>query len=263
MEPVSLVVLAAGRSTRFGRPKQLEPVGVDGETIMDLTMREAFGAGCEEARLVVHPTQEEVFRQRYRQDQRVRVLVQQHARGTAQATSLGMEHVAGTCIVVNGDDVYGAVSMKLAIAHAHEGKPEEHALVVFELGNTLSANGPVNRAVCRTKGDQMVDTEEVKGFVDAGDGRIVDEEKKVWDPTTLVSMNLWVFRPGFKQWLSHYCKPGDLLDNSEHGLPQAVRAAMMHGHAFRVLRTPDRWCGLTFPDDAELVRRFLAGRHEP
>jgi MobA-like NTP transferase domain len=254
MEPLVLVVLAAGRSTRFGRPKQVEPVGPRGEAIMDVTMRDAFASGCDQVRLIVHPEHDELFRQRYRGDRRVIVLVQPAALGTAHATMVGMEHAAGTCIVVNGDDLYGARSMELAVVHARE----EHALVVFELGNTLSPNGPVNRAVCHVEGTHLIGTEEVKGLVDAGNGHIIDGDGRSWDRTVPVSMNLWVFRPGFRSVLIGQERSGDPMDPAEHGLPDAVRAAMASHQLFRVLRTNDRWCGLTFPDDAELVRRFLA-----
>ena len=52
MEPLTLVVLAAGRSTRFGRPKQLEPVGPNGECLLELTMDQAFAAGVQAAVVV-------------------------------------------------------------------------------------------------------------------------------------------------------------------------------------------------------------------
>lgn len=258
METLSLVVLAAGSSTRFGRPKQLESVGPRGEAILDFTMRDAFDAGCDEVRLVVSPAHEELFKFRYQRDGRIVVLVQPTPRGTAHAAVVGMEHAGGTCMVANGDDLYGATSLKLAAAHAREGSPEEHALVVYELRHTLSPNGPVNRAICSTTEHHLIDAEEVKGLADTGTGSITDEQQRAWSPSALVSMNLWVFRPEFMNTLNQCCEGHDLASITELGLPMAVQSAVARGRQFRILRTPDRWCGLTFPGDAELLRSVLA-----
>ena len=260
MGTVSLVVLAAGKSTRFGRPKQLEPIGPEGETLLDLTLRDAFALGCDEARLVVREEHEDLFRERYKKNKRVHVFVQRKALGTAHAAMVGMNHAADTCIVANGDDYYGARSMELAVAHARDGYPEENALVAFQMHKTLSPNGPVNRAVCRAGRYHLKGTEEVYGSAMGTDGSIRDRDGRIWPKSTLVSMNLWVMRDWFDIALDRYWHDRDPDDRSEFGLPTAVAMAMTEEHQFRVLRTPDRWCGLTYAADAELARRFFSGQ---
>ena len=257
MGTVSLVVLAAGKSMRFGKPKQLEPIGPKGETLLDFTLRDAFASGCDEARLVVREEHEDLFRERFKKNKRVHVVVQSEARGTAHATYVGMEHAAGTSIVANGDDYYGARSMELAVAHARDGFVEENAMVAFELEKTLSPNGPVNRAVCRAGRYHLKGTEEVYGLAMGTGGSIRDRDERTWPKSTLVSMNLWVMRDWFDIALDRYWHDRDPDDRSEFGLPTAVAMAMAEEHQFRVLRTPDRWCGLTYAADAELVRQFF------
>jgi len=258
MHPVSLVILAAGRSTRFGRPKQWEPVGPKGEAILDFTVRDGFAAGCDHVRIVVRPEHEDLARSRFEQDKRVVVVIQPTPLGTGHAAMVGMEHAAGKCIVANGDDLYGRESMRIAVAHAREGLAEEHALVAFDLGRTLSPSGPVNRAACRNEGDRLVGIEEVSSLRRDSDGEIRDELERTWKPDVPVSMNLWVFRERFAALLAEMNRGRAPMPATEMGLPDAVRRALAAGHAFRVLRTPQAWHGLTFAADADLVRRTLA-----
>ena len=258
MNAPSLVILAAGGSTRFGRPKQLEPVGPEGESIMDITMRQGFDAGCADCWLVVRPEHEDLFRARYRRDRRVRIAVQRAPLGTGHAAMVGMEHAPGTCIVANGDDLYGRRSMELAVEHAIKGFSDEHALVVFDLARTLSPHGPVNRAVCLKSRHHLRGITEVRGLCARPDGTIVDETGRSWPARTPVSMNLWVLRDLFSTLLLAMDRDDPVAPGQELGLPDAVREALSLEHAFRILRTPDRWCGLTFPADADLVRRHLA-----
>lgn len=258
MNAPSLVILAAGGSTRFGRPKQLEPVGPKGEAIMGITMRQGFDAGCMEAWLVVRPEHEDLFRARYRRDRRVRIAVQRAPLGTGHAAMVGMEHASGTCIVANGDDLYGRRSLELAVEHAMEGISDEHALVAFDLARTLSPHGPVNRAVCRKSRYHLRGITEVRGLRARPDGTIVDETGRSWPARTPVSMNLWVMRDRFSMLLLVMDQDDPVEPGQELGLPDAVREALSIEHRFRILSTPDRWCGLTFPADADLVRRHLA-----
>lgn len=260
MHHTTLVLLAAGRSTRFGRPKQLEPIGPHGETIMEVTLRDAFDMDCEKACLVIRPEHESIMRERYAKDERVQVAIQAQANGTAHAALIGMEHALGTCIVANADDYYGRESMRLACAHAREGASEESALVAFELGKTLSPNGPVNRALCKDTPDHLRSTQEVLGLRRDADGAIRDAEGNAYEANALVSMNLWVLRQGFSHLAKRHWQERSEEAVGEFGLPDAARYAMQHKHGIRILRTTDRWCGLTFPADADLVRRHLAER---
>jgi len=256
MQHTTLVLLAAGSSTRFGRPKQLEPIGPHGETIMELTLRDAFDMGCEDACLVVRPEHEAIMRERLAKDGRVRISIQSQALGTAHAALIGMEHALGTCIVANADDYYGRESMRLACEHARNGTVDQSALVAFELGKTLSDHGPVNRALCTAARDLLRSTQEVLGL--RRDAAIRDGVGNEHDARSLVSMNLWVLRQGYTQlakqlWHEHGGAP-----TGEFGLPDAVHFALRNKHEFQILRTPDRWCGLTFPADADLVRQHLS-----
>jgi MobA-like NTP transferase domain len=254
---VRMIILAAGRSTRFGRPKQSEPVGPNGETILDITLRDAFAAGGQSAHVVTSPALADHFRQHYRADPRVDIHVQQEPLGTAHATMIGMDDARCTNIVANGDDLYGVSSLRTAVAYAHHGDEQESAIIAYDLGRTLSPNGPVNRAICQVQGNHLADTHEVPGFRADTQGRIQDALLNAHGSGTPVSMNLWVFRPAFNNLLRDAWRARAEADRSEFGLPDAVRHAIVQGHMFRMLRSPSAWFGLTFPQDAQLVRDHL------
>ena len=61
---VPLVVLAAGLSTRYGRLKQLDPLGPSGEAIMDYNVYDAARAGFGSVTFVVREEILRAFRER-------------------------------------------------------------------------------------------------------------------------------------------------------------------------------------------------------
>jgi len=257
---LTLVLLAAGKSTRFGRPKQLEPVGPHGEALLDITLRDAFEAGCEAACIVAGPLLEALLRDRHAADKRISIAVQAQPSGTAHAALIGMAQAEGTCIVANADDCYGAVSMRLAAEHARTGAARASAIVAFRLCNTLSPSGPVNRAICTIADGQLRGTLEATGLRRLANGSIRDDEGHEYADDALVSMNLWVLRPDFAVQAGKPYQESGVQARSEFGLPDAARHAIRQGHAIRILHTTDQWCGLTFPGDADLVRQQLAAR---
>ena len=260
MASITLILLAAGRSSRFGKPKQLEPVGPNGEAIMDITLRDAFANGCDHAVIVVRPEHQAIFSTRCTSDERIRTRVQEEALGTAHAVLVALRSVEGTVIVANGDDLYGSTSLAQALHHAKKGRANENALVTFDLANTLSSNGPVNRAVCQLNAlGGLVGLKEVSGFTRDDQQMIYSMNDRHWASTTPVSMNLWVFRPSifllFNSLFACYRTEGSL---AEFMLPSVAHHALSHGHTFRALPTDDHWCGLTYPADVDLVRQTLS-----
>lgn len=227
----------------------------DGRTLIDLTLDDAFASGCGCAVLVVSPVLEARFREKYGDRQQIRIAVQHEPMGTAHAVMQGLRGLKGTAVAVNGDDHYGRDAIQAAMHHALNGPAGEHALVAYRLERTLSAAGGVNRALCETDGNGfLVSTQEARGVRREG-GHLRDEQGHTLEGDRLVSMNLWVFRPPlfplFKE-LAGSERQG------EYGLPEVVQQAITRGHRFQVIPTEAQWTGLTFADDADLVRRSLS-----
>ena len=62
MKKPVLVIMAAGMGSRFGGLKQIEPVGSEGEIILDFSMYDAMMAGFEKAVFIIKKENEEAFR---------------------------------------------------------------------------------------------------------------------------------------------------------------------------------------------------------
>lgn len=287
---LTLVILAAGRGSRYGGRKQLEAVGPGGETIMDYSIHDAIRAGFDRVVFVISADMEadfdETIGRRYRGRIGLGYAVQRldalpsGARvsadrvkpwGTGQAVLCAEPHVDGPFAVANADDFYGAGAFGAVgefLKQESKPGPPTYAMVGYALRDTLTEAGSVNRGVCRCTEDGclegIVEITDIRRRGD--DGCYVDETgaERVLEGGTPVSMNLWAFTPalfdqlraGFREFLDeHGASAG-----SEFYLPSLVQDLMRDGRAkVRVLGTEEVWCGITHPSDRERVAGHIRG----
>jgi NDP-sugar pyrophosphorylase family protein len=255
----TLVVLAAGRGTRFGGPKQLVAVRDDGSTITDILLRRAAAAGVEHAAIVVNPDIEGRFRSHLdamSHGVRVDVVIQPRPSGTADAVLVTRNAVPGPLVVVNADDIYPAGAFSALAAHLVEAPPHEHAAVGFRLDRTRIASRPESRAlldvdesgVLRHIRETQVERSADGTFSTTGAAELVAGDQ-------LVSMNIWAFRPSVFDALSDAVREHDRRDaDGEVFLPDVVAAMVGAGAIVRVLPTEEPCVSLTYPDDLDAVR---------
>jgi len=280
----SLVVLAAGKGSRFGGPKQLAPVGPADEPLMVVSMEDAIAAGCTAAVIVtrdelVGPITESL-RHHLRNDLPLQFITQNSSDlpvpveasrdkpwGTAHAL-WSARRLARThpMVVINADDYYGRESIRLAGAGAQRLSPGRAMLVAYRLANTLSESGGVSRAICEIANGFLSDLRETYDINQQGrralgnrDGQPVDLALEA-----PVSINLWSFHPTIFELLeaelTKFLEQAN-LQTDEFGLPQAVQAMIHARHlAVDAVISHDRWLGLTYQDDLPAVREALAGR---
>lgn len=283
MRHPTLVVLAAGLSTRYGGSKQLEPVGPDGEALLDYAVYDALSAGFGDVVLVVSSSNEadlvERFRDRFGIAIPLRTVVQSTGRlasglrppsrvkpwGTGHAVLCLEGTVDGPFAVANADDFYGRGAYRALTAHLtspdHAG---EQCVVGYRVDSTLSEHGGVSRAVLEADDDgKLVSIEEVLGLEKAGDGAIFGRTTagaaRAFDGDARVSMNLWGLTPDLFGPLDE--RFGIFVDRfgddprAEFYLSDAVGALVVSGElTVRVTETDDRWLGMTFPADRGQVR---------
>jgi len=287
----TLVILAAGIGRRYGGLKQLEPVGPGGEALFEYSIFDARRAAFDRVVLVIRREIEHEFRRflqaRLTEDIHVSFVYQELSDvpdgvvlpshrtkpwGTGQAVLAAAAEIQGPFAVVNADDFYGSDSFATLgeFLQTHHGDtPPTFALAGFRVGPTLSDTGPVSRGLCRTDGTGWL--EEIVEVLEIGkhgaEGRYTDASgvDRVVPGDELVSMNMWGFTPAvfselrarFRQFLGASGKAPD--GSSEFLLPDAVQRMIDDGSArVRVLRHEGRWCGITFPEDRERVRGFIA-----
>lgn len=283
-----LVLLAAGQAKRYGGCKPLAPLGLHGEAVIDLTVADAVAAGFGDVVLVLGPSTGPAIdyhvRRTWPRRLRTTVALQPVPLGTGHAVLCARQAVGDRPFaVVNGDDVYGVPALAELVAHlAAPARSTEHALVAFDLGDSVVGDNPVTRGTVEIgSGGLLAGLAERKqvrrrpdGAFDTGDG----QQPAVLDPSTPVSVNLWGFRPSVWPALqaavaaAHPDAPvggalGDppaappLSGDAEVLLPEVVGAMVRSGQgggAVRVLRGPGQCVGVTHADDLPMVRAVLA-----
>ena len=265
-----LVIMAAGMGSRYGGLKQMDPVGPCGELILDYSLFDAKRAGFERAVIIIKKENEKDFREMA--GRRIEKLIdveyvfqspddlpagfsvpegRQKPWGTGHAVLSARHAVDTPFAVINADDYYGAESYRLIHGQLISGAPE--CMVGFELGKTLTESGTVSRGICTIRDGYLQGVVEHTAL-DKNSGIPLD---------TIVSMNLWGFGPsvfsaledGFSSFLSSMPDPM----KSEYYLPGVVdRLIREEGARYRVLRTPERWYGVTYREDADGVRAAIA-----
>lgn len=287
MKSTTLVIMAAGMGSRFGGGiKQLEPMGPNGEIIMDYSIYDAIQAGFNKVVFVTRKdlleTFKEVIGNRIEKVIPVEYALQEiddvpegfqvpagrtKPWGTGQAILSCKGIVTDPFAVINADDYYGKEAYKLI----HDYLVEEHSsdkqfnfcMAGFILGNTLSDNGGVTRGICIVNEEgNLIGVKETSGIVKTEKGAACDDgngNQIECDLGSHVSMNMWGFTPdfldelevGFKSFLSGL-KPEDT--KSEYLLPMIVDGLIKDSRAdVSVLETRDKWFGVTYKEDKPVV----------
>ncbi|WP_412069413.1 NTP transferase domain-containing protein [Rubrivirga sp. IMCC43871] len=271
---VPLLLLAAGRSTRFGALKQVAPVGPGGASILTYTVVDALLAGFEEVVVVVRPEIEATIREHLDRHLGaglpIRIVHQRAALGTAHAALVGLDGIDGPSAIANGDDAYGRDALtrlwqSASTTSSAVGEPVWCALVAYPILDTLSDHGGVSRGWVQTEGDAVTAIDEIYDVREEGGhgplrGRSVSGEDVALPRDALGSMNLWVLGPGIqallarefdRQTASGEFLLSSVLDRLRAGGEVTVRlAGRAHG-----------WFGLTFAADLPAATARIAEAH--
>ena len=259
--------MAAGQGARFGRPKQLEPVGPSEETLIDYVLFDAARACFEHAVLIVRDeiaAAVEALAARHAARLRVSLALQPSAqhmpRGTVAAVLAAGDRIDGPFAALNADDFYGAEAYERAarFLQDHRVPSDTHAVIALPLAVTLSPHGGVVRAVCDTNGDTLVRLDEIRDIERRG-SQVVSGDR-LFTGRELVSMNFWAFQRGILPDLAREFDRFARAHDARHELPLpvAIDALIADGRArVRVLEAPGPWMGLTHPSDLPLVRDAL------
>lgn len=290
---LSLVIMAAGIGSRFGGGiKQLEPVGRQGEIIMDYSIHDAIEAGFNKIVFIIRRDIEDAFRDAI--GNRIEKICSSLGVETAYAyqslddlpegVSLPAERTKpwGTgqavlsCkgivnepfVVINADDYYGKeafVKIRSFLEKYDPAEPEKLCMAGFVLKNTLSDNGGVTRGICRMDADgYLTDVDETSNIVKTvKDGAVGAEVNgKAIDADSLVSMNMWGLTPefidvlekGFAEFFDGI-EPGTEKElKAEYLLPIYIDSLLKAGKvSVKVLETGDKWFGVTYKEDKQTV----------
>ena len=276
---LTLVALAAGAGSRFGGPKQLEPFGPRGETILDFAIHDALEAGFESVVLVVREEMRGAFERgvmaRWGAHVPIALAFQDVPEGrkpwgTVDAVLAAAPRVAGAFAVVNADDYYGAQAYRELAEFLRGAGPDaiDYAVVGFPLRETLSESGGVTRALLRASPDgwlaRIEELFEIERDGIVASARTADGVSVELPLDALVSMNMWGFTPAvFQEMRRRFDAFRDANRNdmrAELPLPTVVASMIRDARArVRVLGGEGPWCGVTHPADRERVGEVLRG----
>ena len=283
-----LVIMAAGMGSRYGGLKQIDPIGPNGQIILDYSVYDAHRAGFERVVFIIRPELHEAFEQaigaKARRFMQVDYAYQTLDRlpeglkapegrekplGTAHAVWCAKELTEGCPIaVINADDYYGrSAFLKLhAFLETYSpAQPNRFCMAGFILKNTLSDNGGVTRGICRTDEEGYL-TEETRQIVKTPQG--AEANGKALDLNAHVSMNMWGLTPEFlpllEQGFQEFFRglAGKELE-AEYLLPVYIDQLLKAGRvSVKVLETEDQWFGVTYKEDKPFVQAELRKLHE-
>lgn len=290
MNKPTLVIMAAGLGSRYGGLKQIAPVDETGHIMMDYSMYDARRAGFDRVVCIINPLLEQDFRavvgDRIARHMEVLYAYQTvdallpagftvpegrtKPWGTAHAVLCAARVVDGPFAVINADDFYGAAAFQTIYDFlTTKADSSHHAMVGYQIENTLTEHGHVARGVCVTDhhGNLLEIVE--RTHIEAREGGAAyteDGESFTFLPAgTTVSMNMWGFdRSMLREIVDRFA---DFLTENlptnplkcEYFLPSIPNALLAEGKAeIQVLPTQDRWYGVTYAQDMPVVRDALA-----
>ena len=285
MKKPILVVMAAGMGSRYGGLKQIDPVGSKGEAILDYSLYDAHRAGFETAVIIIKKAIEKDFMdtvgKRLEQcPMEIRYAFQELEKipegftipegrtkpwGTSHAVFCAMKEIDGAPFaVINADDYYGVSAYKVIYDHLSE-NAQDYCMVGYELGKTVTDNGSVARGVCRVSSEGYLTDVVERTKIEKYEGGIhfTEDNGATWTDLaadTPVSMNMWGYTPSFIDEIGVRFPEFLAVDvpknplKAEYFLPRTVSQLLSEGKAaIKVLKSADRWYGVTYAADKPQV----------
>lgn len=293
MKKPVLVIMAAGMGSRYGGLKQIDPIDEQGHIIMDFSIYDAMAAGFEKVVFIIKKANEEAFKEsignRVSEKVQVEYVYQELEKlpagfsipegrekpfGTGHAILCCKEVLDGPFAVINADDYYGKHAYQAIYDYLVNHQDDEkyrYTMVGYALKNTLTENGHVARGICKTDAEGFLAGIDERTHIEKRGNQAVytEDDGNTWTEVSMestVSMNMWGFsqsilkelETGFVEFLKMELPKNPL--KAEYFLPFAVDELLKENKAsVQVLTSQDKWYGVTYKEDKEMVVNAIAG----
>lgn len=291
MNKPTLVIMAAGMGSRYGGLKQIDPVDEQGHIIMDFSIYDAAKAGFEKVVFIIKKENEQDFREkigdRISEKMEVAYVYQELTNlpegiqvpegrakpwGTGHAVLCAANEIEGPFAVINADDYYGAHAFTVIYRYLTSHEDDElyrYAMVGYQLENTLTENGHVARGVCEMDEEGYLTgiTERTRIEKKEDGAAYTEDDGQTWihlPKNSVVSMNMWGFSASFlielRRRFPRFLEK-TLVENplkGEYFLPSVVSELLAEKAAtVQVLKTMDKWYGVTYKEDKPAVMEAI------
>jgi len=281
---MTLVIMAAGMGSRFGGLKQIEPVGPNGEFIIDYSIYDAIKAGFTKVVFIIKEENYDIFKSTIGSRiegkidveyvfQDIKNIPEGVVLPESRVKPLGTGHAILSCkgvvnepfAIINSDDFYGRDAYMKAAKFLSE-DTTDYAMIGYLIGNTLTENGSVKRGYCEQDNGYLTNLIESSVYRDGDkikveplDGRegfyAVNED--------LVSMNMFCFKADMidyldKRFKNFFDENQDNLDKCEYLIPDVVFERIENDNLkVRVVDTDSVWKGVTYKEDKEELVNYI------
>lgn len=281
---MTLVIMAAGMGSRFGGLKQIEPVGPNGEFIIDYSIYDAIKAGFDKVVFIIKEENYELFNETIgkRIEGKINVeYVFQDIKNVPEGIvlpsdrtkPLGTAHAILSCkgtvsepfTIINSDDFYGRDAYIKAANFLKE-DTTDYAMIGYIIGNTLTENGSVKRGYCEQENGYLTNLIESSVYKESDKVKVepLDGREGFYASTNdLVSMNMFCFKPDMLDYLDEHFidffnkNKGD-LSKCEYLIPDVVFERIeKDGLKVRVVDTNAVWHGVTYKEDKEELVNYI------
>lgn len=283
--PKTLLVMAAGMGSRFGGLKQIEPMGPNGEFLIDYSVYDAKLAGFTKIVFIIKEENYDIFKETigkrvepyieteyvFQDDSNLKekykdLQTRVKPLGTGHAILCAKDKVKTPFAIINADDFYGRDAYVVASKYLDKIDDKHYAVVGYKVGKTLSPNGAAKRGICKEENGKLKDL--IESSVEKIDDKIIakpldgDTEFTVEDDS-LVSMNMLLFTPKIFDYLEE--KLTKFLETNKNDLskcefliPDVVKDAIKEDRVeVDLLSTNAIWHGVTYKEDKEEVVKAI------
>jgi len=281
MKP-TLLILAAGMGSRYGGLKQIEPVGPNGETILEYSVFDAIRAGFGKVVFVIRESFADDFKTRFEPKLAGKIKIEyayqeidklpegfslpedrEKPWGTGHAVLMAKNIIKEPFATINADDFYGAEAYQVIAEYLKQTEiQEKYAMVGYQLNNTLSDFGSVSRGICITdNNNHLTKITETHKIRLEGTQILCESENNGEVELTgkeTVSMNFWGFQPSIFNYIENqfidFLKLNINQPKSEFYIPFVVFEMIKRKQVVvEVLTADSPWFGITYKEDKPFV----------
>ena len=281
---MTLVIMAAGMGSRFGGLKQIEPVGPNGEFIIDYSIYDAIKAGFNKVVFIIKEENYDIFKETIGKRIEGKIDVEyvfQDIKNVPEGIvlpadrikPLGTGHAILSCkgvvneefAIINADDFYGRDAYMKAANFIKE-DTTDYAMIGYIIGNTLTENGSVKRGYSESKDGYLSNIIESTVYKEGDKVKVepLDGRDSFYASTNdLVSMNMFCFKPDMIDYLDEHFidffnKNQDNLEKCEYLMPDVVFERIENNDIkVRVVDTDAVWHGVTYKEDKEELVNYI------